>query len=106
MIKSSIIHRKRKKTCGFCPVIGHITTGCPTKINIVKLINDDELIILLKDKCSFIPIKNDEVSNTYRSVIDWPKIKYLRCQQLLCSTKQCPNKRREIDNLIVKVTFL
>ena len=75
-------------------------------MNIVKLINGDELIILLKDKCSFIPIKNDEVSNTYRSVIDWPKIKYLRCQQLLCFTKPCPNKRREIDNLIVKVTFL
>ena len=34
-----------------------------------------------------------------------PKIKHLRCQQLLCSTKPCPNKRPEIDNLIVKVTF-
>ena len=25
--------------------------------------------------------------------------------QLLCSTKPCPNKRPEIDNLIVKVSF-
>ena len=73
-------------------------------MNIGKLINGDELIILLKDKCSFRTIKIDEVSNIYRSVIDWPKIKHLRCQQLLCSTKPCPNKRLEIDNLIVKVT--
>ena len=38
------------------------------------------------------------------AIIDWPKIKPLRCQQLLCSTKPCPNKRPDIDNLIVKVT--
>ena len=48
-------------------------------MNIGKIINGDELIILLKDKCSFRKIKNDEVSNIYRSVIDWPKIKHLRC---------------------------
>ena len=75
-------------------------------MNIGKLINDDELIVLLKDKSSFRPIKNDEVSNIYRSIIDWPNIKYLRCQQLLCSTKLCPDKRPDIDNLIVKITFL
>ena len=74
-------------------------------MNIGKVINGDELIFLLKDKCSFRTIKNDEVSNIYRSVIDWPKIKHLRCQQFLYSTKPCPNKRPEIDNLIVKVTF-
>ena len=69
------------------------------------MLNGDELIVLLKEKYSFRPIKNDEVSNIYRTVIDWPKIKHLCCQQLLCSTKPCPNKRPEIDNLIVKVTF-
>ena len=74
-------------------------------MNIGKLIKGDELIVLLKDKCSFRPIKNDEVSNIYRSIIDWPKIKHLRCQQLLCSTKPCPNKRPDIDNLIVIFTF-
>ena len=63
------------------------------------------MIVLLKDECSFRPIKNNEVSNIYRSVVDWPKIKHLRYQQLLCSSKPCPNKRPEIDNLIVKVTF-
>ena len=26
-------------------------------------------------------------------------------ETILCSTKVCPNKRPEIDNLIVKVTF-
>ena len=55
-------------------------------MNIGKLINSDELIILLKDNYSFRPIKNDEASNIYRSVIDWPRIKHLRCQLLLCST--------------------
>ena len=63
------------------------------------------MIVLLKDKGSFRPIKNDEVGSIYRSIIDWPKLKHLRCQQLLCSTKPCPNKRPNIDNLIVKVTF-
>ena len=48
-------------------------------MNIGKMINGVELIILLKDKCSFRTIKNDEVGNIYRSVIDWPKIKHLRC---------------------------
>ena len=61
---------KKKKNLWFCSVTGHITTGCPTKINIRKLINGDELINLLKDKCSFRSIKNDEVRNSYRSVID------------------------------------
>ena len=74
-------------------------------MNIGKINNGDELIILLKDKCSLRTIKNDEVSNIYRSVIDCPKIKHLRCQQLLFSTKLCPNKRPKIDNLIVKNTF-
>ena len=54
---------------------------------------------------SFSTNKNDEVSNIYRSIIDWPKIKHLRCQQLLCSTRPCPNKRPDINNLIVKVTY-
>ena len=63
------------------------------------------MIVLLKDKYSFRPITNDEVSNIYRSIIDSPKIKYLRYQQLLCSTKPCSNKRPDIDNLFVKVTF-
>ena len=42
-------------------------------MNIVQLIKGDDLIESLEDKCSFRPIKNDEVSNIYRSVIDWPK---------------------------------
>ena len=94
-----------KKNCGFCSVIGYITTGGPTKMNIGRLIKGDDLIILLKDKCSIRPIKNDEIGNIYRSIINWPKLKHLRCQQLLCSTNPCPNKRPDIDNLIVKVTF-
>ena len=59
-------------------------------MNIEKLINDDELIVLLKDKCSFRPIKMMRLVIFCRSVIDWPKIKHLRCQKLLCSTKLCP----------------
>ena len=74
-------------------------------MNIGQLIKGDDLIVLLKDKCSFRPIKNDEVGNIYRSIVNWPKLKHLRCQQLLCSTKLCPNERPDIDNLIVKVTF-
>ena len=74
-------------------------------MNIGQLIRGDDLIVLLKDECSFKPIKNDEVGNIYRSIIDWLKLKHLCCQQLLCSTKPCPNKRPYIDNLIVKVTF-
>ena len=50
MIKLLMIHLKRKKkACGFCSVVGHITTGCPTKMNIGK--------IILKDKCSFRTIE-------------------------------------------------
>ena len=30
--------KRKKKTCGFCAVSGHITIGCPTKINIGQLI--------------------------------------------------------------------
>ena len=74
-------------------------------MNIGQLIKGDDLIVLLKYKCSFKPIKNNEVGNIYRSIIDWLKLKHLCCQQLLCSTKPCPNKRPYIDNLIVKVTF-
>lgn len=59
----------------------------------------------MKDKDTFKPIENNEVSNIFRSVIDWPKIKHLRCQQLLCSTKPYHNKVPDIYNLIVKVTF-
>ena len=65
----------------------------------------DDLIFLLKDKYAFKPIENDQVSNIFRSVIYWPKIKYLRCQWLLYSTNLYHNKRPDIDNLIVKVTF-
>ena len=46
-------------------VIGHITTGCPTKMNIERLLKGDDLIGLLKDKCCFRPIQNNEVSNIY-----------------------------------------
>ena len=56
-------------------------------MNIVQLIKGDDLIESLEDKCSFRPIKNDEVINIYRSQIDWPKLKHLRCQQLFSSTK-------------------
>ena len=52
----------------------------------------------LKDKYVFKPIENDQVHTIHRSIIDQPKIKYLRCQQLLYSTKLCVNKRLVIDN--------
>lgn len=67
--------------------MGHTTSSCSRKINIGKIINGDKLIDFLKYKCAFEPIENDQVNNIYHLVIDWPKIKYLRCQQLLCSTK-------------------
>ena len=59
----------------------------------------------MKDKCALKPSDNDQVHNIYRSIIDWPQMKYLRCHQLLCSTKSWLTKRPAIDNLIVKVTF-
>ena len=62
--------KRKKKTRGFCAFSGHITTACPTKMNIEQLIKDDDLIVLLKYKYSFRPIKNDEVGNIYRSIID------------------------------------
>ena len=93
---------RQKETCRFCSVIGYITTGCPTKVNIGRSIN---LIVLLKHKYCFRPIEKDEVSNIYRSQIDQPKIKHICCQQLLLSTKPCLNKRPKIENLIVKATF-
>ena len=74
-------------------------------MNIGQLIKGDDLIVLLKDLCSFRPIKNDEVGNIYSSIIDWSKLKHLRCQQLLCSTKPFPNKRPDIGSLIIKFTF-
>ena len=83
----------------------HIIPGCTTKMNIGIIIKGDGLIVLLKDECAFKLIENDEVGNIFRSIIDWPKIKHLRCQQLLCSTKPCHNKRLDIDNLIVKAIF-
>ena len=97
--------KRKKKTWWFCSIIEHITTDCPTKMNIGQLIKGDNLIVLLKEKCSFRPIKNDEVGNIYCSIVNWPKLKHLRCQQLLCSTKLCPNEWLDIDNLIVKGTF-
>ena len=75
-------------------------------MNIGQLINGDDLIVLLKDKSFFRPIKNNEVGNIYRSIIDQTKLKRLRCQQLLCFTKPSPNKRLDIEELIVKVTFM
>ena len=86
-------------------MIGHTTSSCSTKIDIGKMVNGDELILFLNDRCAFKPVENDQVNIIYRSIINWPKIKHLRCQQLLCSTKRCINKRPNIDNLIVKVTF-
>ena len=69
--------------------MGNTTSSCATKMNFGKIIIDDELIDILKDKCAFKPIENDQVYNIYRSVINWPKIKHLRCKQLLCSTRLC-----------------
>ena len=49
MTRILIIYLKRKKrTRGFCSMIGHITSGCATKMNISKIINGDELIVFLK----------------------------------------------------------
>ena len=87
-------------------MIRHIIPGCTTKMNIGIIIKGDDLIVLLKDECAFKSIENDQVGNIFRSIIDWPKIKHLRCQQLLCSTKSCHSNRPDIDNLIVKVTFM
>lgn len=60
-------------------MIGHTTSNYSTKINICKLINGDKLIEFLKDKRTFKPIKNDQIDNIYRFVIDWTRLKYLRC---------------------------
>ena len=57
-----IIHLKGKHIGGFCSIIGHITPGCATKKNIGRKIIGDDLIFLLKDKCAFESIENDQVS--------------------------------------------
>ena len=68
-------------------MIGFITPGCAIKMNIGIIIKGDDLIILLKDKRAFKSIENDQVSNMFRSIIDWSKIKHLRSQKILCSTR-------------------
>ena len=40
--------KKKKKACGFCSVVEHITTSCPTKMNFGKIINGDEFIFYQK----------------------------------------------------------
>ena len=62
--------KKEGKTCRFCSMIEYTTSSCATKMNIGIIISGDELIDFLKDKYTFKPIENDQVTNIYRSVIN------------------------------------
>ena len=44
-------------------MIRHIIPGCTTKMNIGIIIKGDDLIVLLKDKCAFKPIENNQINN-------------------------------------------
>ena len=68
-------------------------------------ITSDNLIEYLQTNCPFKVIDSEQACNVYREYItNITKIKYIRCQNRLCSTTPKVNISPDIDNLIVRIS--
>ena len=81
-----IIKSQSEEACGLCSISDHGTTNYTLKKEIETEISGDDLIDYLRKRYPFKIIESGQSYNVYRTNINGKKIKYVRCQQLLCST--------------------
>ena len=100
-IKSSIL---KKKSYGNCNTINHTTNKYHTSRNIGKIIDGDLLAEFLEDTCPFKVVESDICANVFCESLDFTKVQYLKCHQLLSKTIPGINQRPDIHNLLVNVS--
>ena len=62
------------------------------------------MLELLQETCPFKVTESDPCANIFYESLNFTRIQYSKCPQLLSRTIQCMNKIPDNDNLIVKVT--